>query len=48
MNLNPPNSKEMLTSFTTTNPPQITLIQINGQAVSQVKKYQIPWSNNIK
>ncbi len=37
MNLNPPKTKEMLTSFATTNPPLITAIQINGEAVSQLK-----------
>ncbi len=48
MNLNHPKTKEMLTSFVTTNPPQITPIQINGEAVCQGKKYQIPWNNNIR
>ncbi len=37
MNLNPPKTNEMLTSFATTNPPQITPIQINGEALSQIK-----------
>ncbi len=43
MNLNPPKTKEMLTSFATTNPPQITPIQINGEFVSQVKSTKLLW-----
>ncbi len=47
VNLNPPKTKEMLTLFATTNPSQITRIQINGEACFKSKKYPTPCSHNI-
>ncbi len=40
MNLNPPKT-EMLASFATINPPEITHIEINSEDVSEVKSNKI-------